>query len=212
MIPARPDARRHPHQDALAKAWEGLSSLDIDALSSEPGVHPCPGGRLLAVRMLGGKCCVSVPSRTVRYDSPDGEEVRPYLQVLLLHYLLGVSSCPLTDRWVSFRELDGGALYYPAFKARAIDPLVRAFGQNPGRLRRSASSLGAEPLSIGETSLVLRFFDKLPVALVLWAGDDEVAPSASMMFDASANKMLSTEDLTVVGGVTSRALVDAAKE
>ena len=72
--------------------------------------------------------------------------------------------------------------------------------------------MGAEPLAIGDVSFVLRFFDKVPVAFVLWVGDDEVPPSASIMFDGSANRILSTEDMTVVAGLASRALLGAARE
>ena len=212
MTDGRPGARAHPHEDALEKAWDDLTRLDLAALSEELGERSDRGDEVIRVRMLDRMCHVDVHARTVRFDSPDGEEVRPYVQVLLLHYLLGVSSSPLTNRWVSFRELDGGALYYPAFKARAVDPLVREFGKKPEALRKCADSLGAEPLATGDESFVLRFFDKMPVAFVFWAGDDEVPPSASIMFDGSANRILSTEDLTVVAGLASRALVSAAKE
>jgi len=125
---------------------------------------------------------------------------------------LGLSAAPLTNRFVSFRELDGGALYYPAFKARAITPLLKTFGTEPELLRKVADSLGAEPLSIGQVSFRLDFFEKVPVAVVLWLGDAEVPASASILFDASANRMLPTEDLTVIGGVTSRTLVKRSSQ
>jgi hypothetical protein len=203
--------RKHAHVDALEKAWEDVSSVDFRAIGSEPGHDIVREGHAVAIRMLGERCVVDVSSHTVRYEPPGDRELQPFLQILVLHYLLGLTAAPLTDRLVSFRELDGGAMYFPAFKARAIDPLVKAFGYKPELLKRVAGSLGAEQLDIGHVSFRLKFFEKVPVAVVLWLGDLEVSASASILFDASANRILPTEDLTVVGGVTSRTLVKKAQ-
>ncbi len=212
MTDRLPSGRKHVHEDALEKAWKDISEFDLGVISSELGPGAVREGRAVSVRMLDETCVVDVASRTVLYGSPEGREVPPYLQVLIIHYLLGISAAPLTNRFVSFRELDGGAMYYPAFKARAIDPLVKAFGHKPELLKRVADSLGAEPLGIGHGSFRLQFFEKVPVAVVLWLGDLEVSASASILFDASANKILPTEDLTVVGGVASRTLIKRSSQ
>ncbi len=212
MIDRLPSGRKHAYEDALEKAWKDVSSLDLEAISSELGSGAVSDGRAVLIKMLGEACTVDISCRTVRYDSPGDRDVPPYLQILILHYLLGLSAAPLTNRFVSFRELDGGALYYPAFKTRAIDPLVKTFGTEPELLRKIADSLGAEPLSIGQVSFRLNFFEKVPVAVVLWLGDAEVPASASILFDASANRILPTEDLTVIGGVTSRTLVKRSQQ
>lgn len=207
MMDRFPAARKHAHEDALEKAWEDASSLDLGVVYSELGPQVARGGRSVSIRILGDPCVIDIDSRTVRYESPEGRDVPPYLQILMLHYALGLAAAPLANRFVSFRELDGGAMYYPAFKGRAIDPLVKTFGYKPELLKKVAESMGAEPLNIGHVSFRLHFFEKVPVAVVLWLGDIEVSASASILFDASANKILPTEDLTVVGGVTSRTLV-----
>lgn len=212
MIDRLPSGRKHAHEDALEKAWKDVSSLDLEIISSELGSGAVSARRAILVEMLGEACTIDIACKTVRYGSPGDRDVPPYLQILILHYLLGLSAAPLTDRFVSFRELDGGALYYPAFKTRAIDPLLRTFSNEPELLRTVADSLGAEPLSIGQVSFKLDFFEKVPVAVVLWLGDAEVSPSASILFDASANRMLPTEDLTVIGGVTSRTLVKRSQQ
>lgn len=212
MIDRLPSGRKHAHEDALEKAWKDISEFDLGVISSELGPGAVREGRAVSIRMLGETCVVDVVSRAVHYGSPEDREVPPYLQILILHYLLGLSAAPLMSRSVSFKELDGGAMYYPAFKARAIDPLVKAFGDKPELLKRVADSLGAEPLDMGHVSFRLHFFEKVPVAVVLWLGDIEVPASASILFDASANRILPTEDLTVVGGVTSRTLVKRSQQ
>ncbi|MDH3365717.1 MAG: DUF3786 domain-containing protein [Thermoplasmata archaeon] len=203
---------KQSHHEALERAWDEVSEIDSEVLASDLGRPGDGTDGKVRLSLLGDPLVVDVDGRTIRYDREGGADLSRYLQVLVLHFLSGVGKSPLTNRLMSFRELEGGALYYPAFKARAIDPLVKAFGYKPELLKRVANSLGAEPLSIGHVSFRLHFFEKMPVAVVLWLGDVEVSASASILFDASAGKMLATEDLTVVGGMTSRTLIKNSQQ
>ncbi len=206
--PGRPPS----HADALAIAWDALERMDVGSLAKDLDAGVDGRADVLRISMLQDECHIDIRGRTVSYGEVGGPEVPRYLQVLLLHYLAGATKTQLANRFISFRELEGGALYYSAFKARAIDPLVKEFGLKPERLRRVAATLDAEPLSLGSVGVRLRFFDRLPVAVTLWLGDVEVSASANILFDASAAKILPTEDLSVVGGITSRTLIKKARD
>ncbi|UCE92332.1 MAG: DUF3786 domain-containing protein [Methanobacteriota archaeon] len=203
--------RKAPLTDALELAWAALEELDPRQLAEDLGAVVDGRPSVLRLAMLNDECFVDLSGKAVTYSDLGGPEVPRFLQVLILHYLAGATKTQLTDRLISFRELSGGALYYPAFKARTIDPLVEEFGLSPERLRRVAAKLNAEPLEVGTVGVKVRFFDRLPVAVILWLGDSEVSASASILYDASAAKILPTEDLTVVGGVVSRTLIKGAR-
>lgn len=199
------------HADALELAWKAISRMDVCNIAKDLDAIVSGHPDMLRVAMLNDECFVDTKSRAISYGAVDGPEVPRYLQVLLLHYLAGATNAQLTNRLISFRELEGGAVYYSAFKARAIDPLVKEFGLRPELLKRVASEMNAEPIGVGSVGLKLSFFDRLPVAVILWLGDVEVSASANILYDASAAKILPTEDLTVVGGVTSRTLIKMAR-
>lgn len=211
MMVRAEQGKRAPLSDALELAWGALERMDTAHLAKALNAVVDGYDSVLRVPMLNDECYVNFTERTVTFNEPGGPEVPRFLQVLMLHYLAGATRAPLADRFISFRELEGGALYYPAFKARAIDPLVKEFGLSPECLKRAATAMGAEPLDIGSVGIKLRFFDKVPVAVILWLGDVEVSASANILYDASAGTILPTEDLTVVGGVVSRTLIKKAR-
>jgi hypothetical protein len=212
MIARLQASGRPSHGEALERAWKDVSALGLASLAADLGrTDDCADG-LIHLRLLGDPLVVDIGNRTIRHDREDGADLSRYLQVLVLHYLAGVGKSPLTNRPISFRELEGGALYYSAFKARAITPLVKEFGYKPELLRRVALSMDAERLTVGSMGFRFRFFEKLPVSVILWLGDVEVSASANILFDASAGKMLPTEDLSVVAGVTSRTLIKKARD
>jgi hypothetical protein len=41
-------------------------------------------------------------------------------------------------------------------------------------------------------------FDRVPTTLVLWRGDEELAPNGNILFDSNISDYLSTEDITVL--------------
>ena len=115
---------RPAHGEALERAWKEVSTLDLASLAADLGRPDDGADGLIHIHLLGDPLVVDVGNRAIRHDREGGAALSRYLQVLVLHYLAGVGKSPLTNRPISFRELEGGALYYSAFKARAITPLV----------------------------------------------------------------------------------------
>ncbi|MFC1957153.1 DUF3786 domain-containing protein [Chloroflexota bacterium] len=56
---------------------------------------------------------------------------------------------------------------------------------------------GGQKADLGDASVAISAFPRVPVTLVLWQGDSEFPPSASIMFDATVTDYLPTEDIIV---------------
>jgi hypothetical protein len=51
---------------------------------------------------------------------------------------------------------------------------------------------------------------KIPVCLILWAGDDEFPPAGNVLFDASISRYLIAEDVAVLSGMVVYPLIGMA--
>jgi len=185
-------------REALRIAWAGLSERDLGAIAGESGAR-LDGERVLSLRVMDRVYSFDLGSRTVVHEG-DGSGVKPHLQVLAIHYLLDAGKAEPSGEMVTFREFVGGAAYFPAYRKRTLDLLVSAFGADVDSLRRAGERIGGTPVGKATVGFRARFFPKLDVDVLLWAGDEEVPSSANLLFDSSAGKMLSTEDITVVAG------------
>ncbi len=197
--------------EALRMAWDDVSSRPPRILAENSGAALLDDGTTLRLRMLDRDYDIALSRRSIAHSDREREEVPTHLQVLILHYLAGSGNVQVSNRLATFRDFDGGAVYYPAFKARAIDPLARSFGSTPAILGHIGRSLKAETVDAGDMGVRLHFFPKVPVTVVLWRGDDEVEASANMLFDAHAGRILPTEDISVLGGVLTRHLIRIAR-
>jgi hypothetical protein len=199
------------YDEVLEAAWSKVTLHDLSTVATNSGASVRKGTKELVLRVIDRDCVLDFGTRTMRYADAKGGDVSQHMQILILHYLEGSGRAQLANRLVTFREFDGGAIYYPAFKARAIDPVVREFGEKGDLLRHVGDALRADPIGVGTVGLKAPFFPKVPVVVILWQGDEEVASSANVLFDANAGKILATEDLSLVGGALTRRLIQLAR-
>jgi hypothetical protein len=132
--------------------------------------------------------------------SLEGSNVEVLLKdkILILHYFTLAKGTPAAGRLIAYKQLPGGISYFPAFSQRAIAPFVKHFGKNPELLIKVAAKLGGRESNYGDVSVTVNAFEHVPITLVLWRGDEELAPNGNILFDANICDYLSTEDVTVL--------------
>jgi len=123
-----------------------------------------------------------------------------YISILLLHYLKKrLAGLPaLRNEWIAFQQLIGGQGYYPAFKKRAIDRIVRKYGEKPDAILGLLERFKAKRVQLADISIVIEVFDSIPILIELWKGDDEFGPSADILFDKNIQDIFCTEDIAVL--------------
>lgn len=186
---ARPCVPAQDHYEvAIRLAKEQLQQADVHERCAKSGATYRSGDRLIEVPFAGRTVRLTWPA----LDFVDGLEV--WEQILLLHYLNTATGAPLSERWVTFDQVPGGMFYLPAFRRRSVDRLVAAFGDGEA-LVEAARRLGGSPAGYGDVGVVVPVFPRVAVMLVVWRGDEEIAPSGNILFDAGIGDYLPTEDI-----------------
>jgi hypothetical protein len=138
----------------------------------------------------------------------DGQPASTFDSAMLLYYLITADGTPPAGRWISYRELPGGAFYNQAFQGYSGGPLARALSDRPTEFERAAASLGGTPVAqLAPQAYGFLPLPRLPLAAALWPGDDELPGRAAVLFDACACHYMTTDGLALLGsGLTSRLL------
>jgi hypothetical protein len=194
-LPAYQDLRRR------------LATYEPDAIVERSGARWSGPGRI-ELRCVGRDFAVSYPDGAVL--AADGTDADLSTAILLLLYLTEATGRPLEDRWIGFEQLPGGPGYAASFRGRVVAPLVATFGARPEALAAAAAALDGEPLRLGDVGVRLPGLPRVPLAYVLWRGDEEFGPSMTVVFDASVEGYLDAEALTVLAELATRRLVEAA--
>ena len=72
--------------------------------------------------------------------------------------------------------------------------------------------LGARPGTVGDASLIIDAFTRVPISVILWQGDDELNSEVNLLFDANILDYLTSEDVTIVCEIITWRLINYAKK
>jgi len=204
------------YKQALGLASEQLRDKDPEVLASLSGAvtgRDKESRKILVLNALNQKVSMTWPDLTFVPEKPE-EEIPIQQQILYLHYLCGAWSskgAKATGEWISFQEIPDGRFYMDAFQRRAKNPMVMTFGEKPDLLLKVATELyGAVPFNQGDVSVVVRALPLVPVALILWRGDEEFPPEGNVLFDRSIIGVLSAEDVAWLSGMVVYPMIGRA--
>jgi hypothetical protein len=175
------------YEAALSKAWD-----QIERLSAE---------KKFALKFFSDEYSVDAADRKIMSLSCN-VPAKDFVSILLLHYLeQKLKGLPaLSGEWISFKELPSGEAYYPAFRKRAIEPLLRKYGSNPEGIFKGI----AKKIDQADAAVTMEAFAGVPVMVEIWKGDDEFKAEANLLFDRSIARIFCTEDVAVLAGFVAK--------
>ena len=182
---------------AFASAQQRLRAMDPRQVAEQSASQWGKGeeGEYLEVTFLNQRYRVFLPDAEVRDAA--GAEPSLVRRVLILHYLIQAQGRELARRWVDFRSLPGGLVYYPVFRGRVIARLVRMFGERPKDLIPAAAPLGGRKIAMADWAVEIPAFPRVPVVFALWEASEEFAPEGTIMYDDALSAYLETEDAII---------------
>ena len=158
---------------------------------------------------------ISWPDMEFSYKTGVGE-ISIQQQAFLLHYLNGACSSRCTEmsgEWVSYQDIPDGRFYMDAFIKRAKEPLIKTFGFMAKKMVETASkAYNAELLDLGDFSVKVNALPIVPVALIIWEGDEEFPPDGNLLFDKTVSNILSAEDIATLAGMVVYPMIGMAKK
>lgn len=197
-------ARIDDYREAASLGKAALRNRSPRRIAEQSGARLAErqgGGESLVLTFLNRDTAISWPDLAFSLEGV-GDEVPLQQQVLLLHYLRGAEGGRVTGEWIAYQEVPDGKFYLDAFHRRATQPMVRVFGGQPERLAELAGlRYGAVPFDRGDVGVVVKALPLVPVALVLWKGDDEFPADGTILFDRGVSGILSAEDIAWLAGM-----------
>lgn len=173
------------YEIAMERAWKELEEA--------------PSAFEAAVPFLTDVYQVNPKERTI--SSALSVPLRDDVSLLVLHYLIGIrKERPVEkEEWISFREIEGGISFLPAFEETVIKPLVGGFDRNPeGLIRNLLHRFGGRTVECGDVGVEISPFPEGTIRIVFWEGDEGIPSQATILFDRSLAHIFSTEDIAVL--------------
>ncbi|WP_425060206.1 hypothetical protein SCACP_08780 [Sporomusa carbonis] len=196
---------------AYNKGWDDLKQKAPEDIASTMDVTYLSDNRQFIVPFLNENYIVDCNKQSIHKEA-DGTVPGIGASILILHYLTFFQTrAEPVNKWVSLKEIpNGGMLFYPAFHKESITGLIKTFGHQPAHLLECAQRIGGRPARFGDASAVFTVFPKIPLCVVIWEGDEEIAANATVLFDPSVEHFLHIESIIGLGGYIANKLIKLA--
>lgn len=185
---------------------EEFRAMDPEEAAKRTGVPWHEDTQEFEVRMMQKTFLVKWPECEIRKADPsdDGygameDGIPP--KIMVMRYLTrGVASLS-SGKYLTYREVPHGELYFRQFNGRCILRLAYSYGSRLDDFKRKMEELGAKACGHGDAGYEFEFINGHHVQFLIWAGDDEFPPSSQILFSDNFPLSFEAEDLAVVGDI-----------
>ncbi len=123
-------------------------------------------------------------SKIIRLSN-DKSDIKTLFGLFMVHYLLTAKEIPITKEWISEKDIPGGATFFRGPHEIPAYLIEKRYGDNVNVFCDVCEQLGGTPLDMADKAFSFKIAPRIPVAILLWKGDDEFPAESKMLFDRS---------------------------
>jgi len=141
-------------------------------------------------------------------DKTVEEELPPFFYLMVLVYLTEAKETKPSHTWISEKDLRGGSTFFRGPHRLHVDELQELYGKNLDTFLKAGRRLGGSEILYGDRGFSLEVFPKIPLAYILWKGDEEFSPRIGVLFDSTIESHFPLDVIWCMVAETSRRLAE----
>jgi len=193
------------YEDAYNAALANFEHSDLAEIAFNSSTNFSEGN--ITVHFLGETFLISEKGRKI-ICSCSKSEAKIAEKIILLHYLMTADGVPLARDLITLENIKGASFYFPTYKARTTDLLIKYFKSDMNLFIDKSRRLNANIESASDGNIpgkkaesvkaVFLALPNIPVSLVYHSGDKEFLPDIKILYDANIEHYLPLEDIIVM--------------
>lgn len=179
--------------------------IDPKEISERTGFFYDEEKKVFTVVFMGSTYEISFPDYKISHKE-DEKGVYPLeeamnAKIFMVRYLSEKAKAPSSGKFLTYREVPWGEVYFRQFQGRCLMRLAFSYGNKLEAFKKVMTAIGAKPLEQGDCAFELEFMEGFFIRLILWEGDDEFPPSSQILFSDNFAVTFAAEDLAVAGDI-----------
>ena len=179
--------------------------IDPKEISERTGFFYDEEKKVFTVLFMGSTYEILFPDYKISHKE-DEKGVYPLeeamnAKIFMVRYLSEKAKTPSSGKFLTYREVPWGEVYFRQFQGRCLMRLAFSYGNKLEAFKKVMTAMGAKPLEQGDCAFELEFMEGFFIRLILWEGDDEFPPSSQILFSDNFAVTFAAEDLAVAGDI-----------
>lgn len=170
-------------------AWTTLEKLPREEVCRNADARFVPSADSYALSCFGQEILVCPARREITSFSPISatllDRFRYFSELSILWYLAGARDIPFSGKLIRPSDLKAGQIFTVGSHVLPLDKLARKYGDDVEGFLARGRDLCGENAGLGDASLRLLPFPRVPVIIVLWRACEEFNARTDLLFDSS---------------------------
>ena len=189
--------------------WDDLQKRNIDTLCNFTLFNRDASGQL-KFHFLNEDIVVDLEERCLKRMENErwAPTDDPLLELVTVLYLINVNALyPIDKDIVGVKDLKE-AHFFQGPHALKTEPLIRRYGTDLKAFGQAAEMLEGEPRDMADAAYRLLPYPRVPLYYLLWEGDEEFEPQATVLLDRSVENVLAADAIwALINRVTTSLLL-----
>lgn len=172
-------------------------------ISARTGIPFDAERSVFTITLMCSRYEISYPDFAVKFLDGPGDFLSSYpqAQILILRFLTGGHFIPAGGKYLAYRDMPWGEVYFQNFNGRCIMRLAYTFAGKAEAVEKKMTVLGGKVYDKGDIGWEFDFMPGLSIRFTIWNPDDEFPPSAQILFSDNFHYAFSAEDMAFVGDI-----------
>jgi hypothetical protein len=192
--------------------WDDLQKKDISAMCNMTLFTPVTPGQAM-FRFLNEDVIIDIEDCCLKRKTDDQWVASddPLLELATVLYLINVDDIyPIGRDIVGVKDLKEGHFFQGPHALRT-DPLLKRYGSDLKGFRQAAEYLGGESMDMADAAYKLSPFPRINLYFLLWQGDEEFPPQATVLLDRPIERVLAADAIWALINRVTAALLDGPR-
>ncbi len=129
----------------------------------------------------------------VKAAGGNAENLHPYFELFLVHYLLRAKKIELAHQWISEKDIPGGSTFFRGPHAIPTDLISTRFNDDIEGFRARCRQFGGSLIGMADAAALFQRTPRIPVAVLYWLGDEEFPAESKILYDATIAEHLASD-------------------
>lgn len=170
--------------------FDDLRSMDFQEVVHRTGCDYFPDSKEYKVMIWGKNYCVDLKANIIIPDDPGEKTYHDFLYLFILFYLMKSQRQPVSNEWVSEKDITGGAAFFRGPHTIPTDVITRCFGDNLSLFENRCEALDGKKIDFADAAFAFEITPTIKVAVLYWQGDEDFESEARLLFDKTIEQHL----------------------
>ena len=165
--------------------FQVLAEKNPQDVCRRTGSHYSAADACYSLPVWGSTFTIYPHSSVIHCREQQNQALHEYFSLFAVHYLLGEKNIEISGKWISEKDLAGGATFFRGPHAIPTHLISEKYLNTVSGFVERCELLQGKPLDMADAAYCFNITPGIPVAVLYWLGDEDFPAESKILYDSN---------------------------